>query len=182
MMPTVVPSREDGEESHAPRRERSCSRGFLTALRRFATPPVRNDRWIVAVVVLLFVACKREPIHIGSKNYFLTRGGDDWWSGDGKKLDLSSADSVIGKIRDLQAMKFTDSGFAMPITEISVTSNVGKRFEKLLISKHADEYIAERAGARRALCELAARTITEERCWIGVRGCPAVLHPDDRVL
>ena len=83
-------------------------------------------------------------IHVGSKNYFLTKGGDDWWSGDGKKLDLSSADSVVGKIRDLQATRFTDSGFAMPITEIRVTSNGGKRFETLLISKHADEYIAER--------------------------------------
>ena len=83
-------------------------------------------------------------IHVGSKNYFLTKGGDDWWSGDGKKLDLTSADSVVDKIRDLQATRFTDSGFAMPITEIRVTSNGGKRFETLLISKHADEYIAER--------------------------------------
>ena len=83
-------------------------------------------------------------IHDGSNNYFLTKTGDDWWSGDGKKLDVSSVQAVIDKTRDLQATKFADSGFVTPTTEISVTSDGGKRLEKVLISKHGDEYIAER--------------------------------------
>src|SRR5207244_1784015 len=47
----------------------------------------------------------------GSKAYFLTKGGQDWWSGDGKKIDASSVESIIDKIRDLQATKFLESGF-----------------------------------------------------------------------
>ena len=79
-----------------------------------------------------------------SKPYFLTKGGDDWWSGDGKKLDLASAESVLEKLRDLQATKFVDSGFGTPVLEADVTSNSGKRVEKVQISKSGDAYIAKR--------------------------------------
>jgi len=83
-------------------------------------------------------------IHNNSKPYFLTKGGEDWWSGDGKKLDLASAESVIDKLRDLQATKFADSGFGTPILEADVTSNSSKRREKVQISKSGDSYIAKR--------------------------------------
>jgi hypothetical protein len=79
-----------------------------------------------------------------SKPYFLTKGGEDWWSGDGKKLDLASAESVLDKLRDLQATKFTNSGFGTPVLEADVTSNGGKRIEKVQISKSVDGYIAKR--------------------------------------
>src|SRR5579884_14277 len=79
-----------------------------------------------------------------SKPYFLTKAGDDWWSGDGKKLDLASAESVIDKLRDLQATKFADSGFGTLILEADVASNSGKRVEKVKISKSGDNYIAKR--------------------------------------
>ena len=87
---------------------------------------------------------EKVEIHEGAKVYFLTKGGDDWWGGDGKKLDLSSAETVIDKIRGLQATKFADSGFGNPVVELSVTSNSGKRFEKVSISKQANDYIASR--------------------------------------
>jgi Domain of unknown function (DUF4340) len=83
-------------------------------------------------------------MHDGSKAYFLTKGGQDWWGGDGKKLDASSADSLISKLRDLQASKFVDSGFATPAIELTVTSNDSKRTEKVLISKSGDSYVAKR--------------------------------------
>jgi len=79
-----------------------------------------------------------------SKSYFLTKGGDDWWSGEGKKLDLASAESVLDKLRDLQATKFADSGFGTPILEADVVSNSGKRSEKVQIAKSGDGYIAKR--------------------------------------
>ena len=78
------------------------------------------------------------------KPYFLTKGGEDWWSGDGKKLDLVGAESVLDKLRDLQATKFVDSGFGTPTLEADVTSNNGKRSEKVQISKSGDSYIAKR--------------------------------------
>jgi hypothetical protein len=79
-----------------------------------------------------------------SKPYFLTKGGDDWWSGDGKKLDLASVESVLDKLRDLQATKFADSGFGTPILEADVTSDNGKRSEKVQIAKSGDGYVAKR--------------------------------------
>lgn len=79
-----------------------------------------------------------------STSYFLTKGGGDWWSGDGQKLDLASAESVLDKLRDLQATKFAASGFGTSILEADVTSNNGKRSEKVQIAKSSDDYIAKR--------------------------------------
>jgi len=80
----------------------------------------------------------------GSKAYFLTKGGQDWWSGDSKKMDASTVESLIDKIRDLQASKFLESGFNTPTIDVTVSSNDGKRREKVLISKYKDSYIAKR--------------------------------------
>ncbi len=83
-------------------------------------------------------------VHDGAKAYFLTKGGQDWWSADSKKMDPSSVQSFIDKIRELSATKFPDSGFSSPAVEVTVTSNDGKRVEKVLISKSGDNYIAKR--------------------------------------
>jgi Domain of unknown function (DUF4340) len=83
-------------------------------------------------------------LHDGSKAYFFTKGGADWWNGSGKKLDTFSTDALIDKIRDLQADKFVDSGFSSPLVSITVTSNGGKRVEKVLISKNGKNYVAKR--------------------------------------
>jgi len=83
-------------------------------------------------------------MHDSSKAYFLTKGGQDWWSGDGKKMDASSVESLIDKLRDLQASKFLESGFNTPAIDVTVSSNDGKRREKVLISKYKDSYIAKR--------------------------------------
>jgi uncharacterized protein DUF4340 len=83
-------------------------------------------------------------IHDGSKVYFLTRSGSDWWGSDGKKLDESSVESLLGKIRDLAATKFPESGFTTTALELTVTSNDGKRVERVSLAKHADGYTAKR--------------------------------------
>lgn len=83
-------------------------------------------------------------LHDGAKAYFLTKGGQDWWSGDSKKLDSTTVQTLIDKIRELSAAKFVDSGFTTPVIELTVTSNDGKRVEKASISKSGDNYIAKR--------------------------------------
>jgi len=83
-------------------------------------------------------------VHDGAKVYFLTKGGQDWWSADSKKMESSSVQALVDKIRELSASKFVDSGFNSPAIEVSVTSNDGKRVEKVLISKSGDNYIAKR--------------------------------------
>jgi hypothetical protein len=82
-------------------------------------------------------------VHDGSKAYFLTKGGSDWWS-NGKKMDDATVQSLIDKFRDLSASKFVDSGFTTPLIDLTVSSNDGKRTEKVLISKSGDNYIAKR--------------------------------------
>jgi Domain of unknown function (DUF4340) len=82
-------------------------------------------------------------LHVGSKAYFFTRGGEDWWQ-DGKKMDAGKVQSLISKLRDLTAEKFLDSGFANPTIDVTVTADDGKRVEKVLMAKSNDAYLAKR--------------------------------------
>jgi hypothetical protein len=100
-------------------------------------------------------------LHNGSKAYFLTRSdkSEDWWS-NGKKMDGESVQSLISRLRDLTASKFVDSGFANPAVEAVVTSDDGKRVEKVLISKSGSSYIARRENEP-ALYQLDASSVDE---------------------
>jgi hypothetical protein len=82
-------------------------------------------------------------IHSSAKSYSLIRGGQDWWD-NGKKMDEDSVSSLVSNLRDLSADKFVDSGFTTAAIEASVTSNDGKRVDKVLISKSGSNYIAKR--------------------------------------
>jgi len=102
----------------------------------------------------------RVEIHEGAKSYFLTRSGSDWWGPDGKKFDDSSVQALLGKLRDLSADAFPDSGFAAPVMEILVTSNDNKRIEKAAVAKSGEKYIAKRENEP-ALYELASSAIPD---------------------
>ncbi len=83
----------------------------------------------------------------GPKAYFLTKGGADWFSGDGKKVDAIGAEGFVEKVRDLAASKFLDTVFAAAgAIELTATSNGGKSVEKVLIAKDGDHYVAKRDG------------------------------------
>jgi hypothetical protein len=79
-----------------------------------------------------------------TKSYFLTRSGEDWWSGNAKKMDAGTVQELIDKLRDLSASKFVDSGFTTTLIDLTVIANDGKRVEKVAISKAGDDYIAKR--------------------------------------
>jgi len=83
-------------------------------------------------------------IHDGTKTDYLTRSGEDWWSATAKKMDPSTVQDLIDKIRELAASKFVDSGFTAGLINVSVTSNDGKRVEKVAICKFGENYIAKR--------------------------------------
>ena len=80
----------------------------------------------------------------GSKTSFLTRSGEDWWSGSAKKMDAGTVQEFVDKVRDLAASKFVESGFTVPAIDLTVISNEGKRVEKVSISKSGDSYVAKR--------------------------------------
>jgi hypothetical protein len=85
-------------------------------------------------------------LHDGARVYFLTKGGSDWFSADGKKVDSIGAETVVEKVRDLAASKFVDSGFTTATLEVTATSNGGKNVEKVLIAKDGDHCVAKRDG------------------------------------
>jgi hypothetical protein len=115
----------------------------------------------------------RVEIHDGSKSYFLTRSGSDWWGPDGKKLDDSSVQALLGKLRDLSAEKFPDSGFTTQALDIAVTSNDNKRVERVVIAKSGENYIAKRENEP-ALYELAASAVSDlEKAAAELKPAPA---------
>ncbi len=81
--------------------------------------------------------------HDGSKSIVLVRNGNDWWW-NGKKMDAGSVQPLVSDLRDLSTSKFLDSGFVAPAIVAVVTSEDGKRVEKVQIAKSKDAYIAKR--------------------------------------
>ena len=69
--------------------------------------------------------------------------GEKWFAGT-KQVDSASLQGFVDKLRDLSAAKFLDSGFGTPTMELTVTSNDGKRVEKVQISKPGSDYLAKR--------------------------------------
>jgi len=98
-------------------------------------------------------------LHDGSKAYFLTRSGEDWWS-DGKKMDPLSVQEFLRSIRTLTATKFATAGFSSPGLSLVVTSKDGKRVEKVDISKGGSSYLAKRADGT-ALFALDAKAVED---------------------
>ena len=98
-------------------------------------------------------------LHDGSKGYFLTRNGEDWWS-DGKKMDPLSVQEFLRSIRTLTAAKFAANGFSGTALSLVVTSKDGKRVEKVDISKSGNAYLAKRADGS-ALFALDAKAVED---------------------
>jgi Domain of unknown function (DUF4340) len=123
-----------------------------------------------------FVDPEKIEIHDGVKSYFLTRGGSDWWS-NGTKMDESSVSTLVSDIRDLNATKFPESGFTTSSIDVTVTSDTGKRVEKVLIAKSGDRYIAKRENEP-GLYELNASAMTDlQKAAADVKPAPAPAPP-----
>ena len=82
-------------------------------------------------------------IRNGSTDTTYQKTGPDWKS-NGKSMDAAGVQSVIEKLRDLSAAKFVETGFTTGALEIDVTSNDGKRVEKVSFAKVPDGYLARR--------------------------------------
>jgi len=86
-----------------------------------------------------------DPGKVELKGAAYTKSGDKWMSG-AKTMDNGTVQNLIDKLRDLAATKFAEKGGGQPVFEASVTSNSGKRVEKVTISKLGDQYFAQREG------------------------------------
>ena len=84
-----------------------------------------------------------DPTKLEVKGAAYTKSGDKWMSGS-KTMDNTSVQNLIDKLRDLTATKFAESGGGQPVFDAIVTSNNGKRVEKVTITKQGDKYFAQR--------------------------------------
>ena len=80
-------------------------------------------------------------VQVGAVTYQKT---GDKWTRDSKTMDSASVQNLIDKLRDLAAARFVDTGAGAQVFEATVTSNDGKRVEKITISKQGDQYLAKR--------------------------------------
>jgi hypothetical protein len=89
------------------------------------------------------------------------KSGDKWMSG-AKTMDNSTVQTLIDRLRDLAADKFADKGAGQTVFEATVTSNGGKRVEKVTISGEGDRYFAQREGDS-SIYELSSKSVADVR-------------------
>jgi hypothetical protein len=75
-------------------------------------------------------------------------------------MDAGSVESLISGLRDLSASKFVDSGFSNPTMDVVVTSEDGKREERIQIAESGDHYIAKRKSEQ-ALYQIDAKNVDD---------------------
>ena len=98
-------------------------------------------------------------IRNGTTQATYQKSGDKWMSG-AKQMDAPSIQALVDKLRDLTSTKFLDTGNGPSIFEATVTSNDGKRVEKLAIWKQGDKYNARREGEP-SVYELDAKAVDD---------------------
>jgi len=82
-------------------------------------------------------------IRDAAKTYSISKSGEKWWQ-NGKEMDPTSVQSLIDKLRDLQATALLDAGFTTSVLDIAVVSSNGKRTEKIQFSKGSQTWFAKR--------------------------------------
>lgn len=104
-----------------------------------------------------------EPTNVsvrdGEKQYSLQKSGEKWIQ-NSKEMDPTSVQSLIDKLRDLSTIKFVETGFTTPIIDLSVTSDSGKRVEKVQVAKKDNSYFARREGEP-TIYELDSKNVQE---------------------
>jgi hypothetical protein len=88
---------------------------------------------------------QKVDLRIAGKSYTITFNGDDWKVGD-TRMDATSVQSVIARIRDLAGTRFVANGLGRPTVEITVLAKDGKTTEHVEMSKSGGEYIARYEG------------------------------------
>jgi Domain of unknown function (DUF4340) len=112
-----------------------------------------------------------DPTHLevtdGGKTSIFDKSGENWTSG-GKKMDTTSVQAFVDKLRDLAAPKFVDTGFTTPVVTVTVVSNQGKQREKVEIAQAASggNFLARRDGDA-SFYELEGKVIKDLRQAVG---------------
>lgn len=85
-----------------------------------------------------------DPSKVEVNKTVYQKDGEKWTAG-GKQMDSPSIQAMVDKLRDLSSAKFLDAVPAgAPVFEATVTSNEGKRVEKVSILKQGTTYVGRR--------------------------------------
>lgn len=107
-------------------------------------------------------------IREGAKQAVYQKSGEKWMLG-AKQMDSASIQTMIDKLRDLSCTKFLEKGSGTPVLEATVTSNEGKRVEKVAIAKQGNTYYAQRENEP-TIYELDAKVVEElQKAIAGVK-------------
>lgn len=87
------------------------------------------------------------------------KSGEKWMAGP-KQMDAASVQGLVDKLRDLSASKFQETGGGEAVFEATVTSNDGKRVEKVTVSKQGEKYFAKRENEP-SIYELDAKAVED---------------------
>jgi len=98
-------------------------------------------------------------IRNGTAQATYQKSGEKWMSG-AKQMDAASIQALVDKLRDLTSTKFLESGNGPAIFEATVTSNDGKRTEKVSIWKQGTTCLARREGET-TVYELDAKAVDD---------------------
>lgn len=71
------------------------------------------------------------------------KSGEKWMAGQ-KQMDAASVQGLVDKLRDLSAVSFQETGGGAQVFEARVTSNDGKRVEKVTVTRQGEKYFAKR--------------------------------------
>jgi hypothetical protein len=121
----------------------------------------------------------RVEIKDGTKVRTLVKDKDSKWKEGNKEMDSTSVQALIDKLRDLSATAFHDGGFTAPVLEAAVSSNDGKRNEKVLISQSGAKYLAIRENEP-SVYEIDAKVFEELRRVAGDVKEPAPPKKDEK--
>lgn len=106
-----------------------------------------------------FADPNRVEVRHADKAFAFEKSGEAWKSA-GKTMDSTSVQVLIDKLRDLSATSFPSGGFGASVMDLVVSSNDGKRVEKISLAKSGANYVARRENEP-ALYEVSASAVEE---------------------
>jgi hypothetical protein len=93
----------------------------------------------------------------GATNLLYEHQGDDWKSA-GKKMDGTTVQSFIDKLRDLASLRFVTDAMPAETVELTVTSTKGT--ERVTLGKRGTQWFAQRPGEP-AIYEIDSKIVEE---------------------
>ena len=100
-----------------------------------------------------------DPSKVDLKGVSYAKTGDKWMAGT-KTMDNGTVQTLIDKLRDLAATKFVEKGGGADVFTATVTSNSGKRVEKVTVTKLGNQYFAQRENEP-SIYELDGKVVEE---------------------